>query len=60
MGLWDDEKKRGRLADAAADLMEEGGSKRARQKGSAWEPATVKTTSLRNLLDAAATFRAGR
>jgi hypothetical protein len=56
-----DEKRHGRLADAAADLMSEGGgSPRVSHRGSAWDPATVKTRSLRNLLDAVSTFRAGR
>jgi hypothetical protein len=55
-----DEKRHGRLADAAADLMGEGGSRRARRKGSTWEATTVKTTSLSNLIDAVTTFRAGR
>ncbi len=61
MGFFKDEKKYGKLADAAADLNEEGGSKRARRaKGSAYEPAAVKSTSLGNLRDAIKTFREGR
>lgn len=60
MGLFSDERKHGRAADAAAGELQEGGSKRARRKGSAWEQTTVKTTSLRNLADAISTFRAGR
>ncbi len=61
MGLFKDERKFGKLADAAADLNEEGGSRRARKaKGSAYEPATVKSTSLGNLRDALKTFREGR
>jgi len=60
MGFFSDEKRHGRAADAAAGLMGEGGSKRARRKGSTWEPTTVKSTSLRNLGDAISTFRAGR
>jgi hypothetical protein len=35
-------------------------SGKAKVRGSIDAPATVKTTSLRNLLDAVSTFRAGR
>lgn len=35
-------------------------SGKARTRGSIDEPATVKTTSLRNLIDAVSTLRAGR
>lgn len=61
MGLFKDEKKYSRLADAARDLQGEGGSAKAdRKKGDLYSHRTVKVTSLGNIRDALKTFRQGR
>ena len=61
MGLFRDRKDYGDYADAARDLMGEGGSgKEGRKKGSLYGHENVKSTSLRNLKDAIDTLRKGR
>lgn len=61
MGLFRDEKAHGERARATAALEGEGGPARdVRKRGSLYDVHTSKSTSLRNLLDAARTFRAGR
>ncbi len=60
-GLFKDEKKYGKLADAARDLQGEGGSSRAdSKKGSLYDHRNIKRTSVGNLLDALKTFKQGR
>ena len=61
MGLYEDEKRSGRAARLASDGLGEGGSARHdRKRGDLYSSRTVKSTSLRNLLDSASTFWAGR
>ena len=61
MGLFRDEKAHGKRARATAAREGEGGPARdVRKRGSLYEVHTSKSTSLRNLLDAVSTFRAGR
>lgn len=61
MGLFKDEKRSGRAARLVSDELGEGGcARRDRKRGDLYSVRTVKSTSLRNLGDAIATFRKGR
>lgn len=61
MGFFSDERRSGKAARLVSDELGEGGSARHdRKRGDLYSARTVKSTSLRNLGDAIATFRAGR